>query len=209
MIATATARSVTLFVISATETVLCLALSLQLQTVRYFCVFEINGNDTDMTRCFLHPPLPPACQLSRGVASSRPHQPALRSSFPVSHATQQQRRQQQEGAQQHLPCLVLPGFLGASTASQYAELRAALEKRHHCTDVLLVQTADWLPTLAGGSFAWYLERLADAVRRLQTAHGGSKVCLVSSSSIGIVRPSCVWCVMCVFVCVIVSVRVKA
>lgn len=50
--------------------------------------------------------------------------------------------------------------------------------------MLRVQTSDYLPTLAGGSFAWYLERLAEAVRALQEAHGGSKVCLIGVSAGG-------------------------
>ncbi|KAF8060626.1 hypothetical protein HT031_004803 [Scenedesmus sp. PABB004] len=73
------------------------------------------------------------------------------------------------------PVLVLPGFLSNATTSpgsQYSELAANLRARGHAVDVLPAHTRDWLPTLRGGSFAWFLERTAEHVARLADTHGG-------------------------------------
>jgi hypothetical protein len=47
--------------------------------------------------------------------------------------------------------------------TMYACLCAAAE-------ILPASTWDWVPTLSGGSFAWYIERLAEAVQQLQAKH---------------------------------------
>jgi hypothetical protein len=48
-------------------------------------------------------------------------------------------------------------------------------------EILPASTWDWVPTLSGGSFAWYIERLAEAVQQLQAKHQ-QQISLVSSST---------------------------
>ncbi|WIA15276.1 hypothetical protein OEZ85_001947 [Tetradesmus obliquus] len=72
------------------------------------------------------------------------------------------------------PVLILPGFLSNNTTSatsQYRELADnLLQLGHPAAEILPASTWDWLPTLSGGSFGWYVERLAEAVQRLQAKH---------------------------------------
>lgn len=47
-------------------------------------------------------------------------------------------------------------------------------------EVLPATTWDWVPTLSGGSFKWYIQRMAAAVQQLVVKYN-SQVCLVSDS----------------------------
>lgn len=46
-------------------------------------------------------------------------------------------------------------------------------------DILPASRWDWVPTLSGGSFKWYLQRMTVAVQQLADRYG-SQVCLVGA-----------------------------
>lgn len=58
-----------------------------------------------------------------------------------------------------------------------------LALEHPAAEILPATTWDWAPTLSGGSFLWYLQRLAAAVHDLHSRHD-SQVCLVGVSAGG-------------------------
>eukprot|EP00879_Flechtneria_rotunda_P027747 GHRR01029738.1.p1 GENE.GHRR01029738.1~~GHRR01029738.1.p1 ORF type:complete len:133 (+),score=35.59 GHRR01029738.1:219-617(+) len=70
-----------------------------------------------------------------------------------------------------LPVVILPGFLSNNTTapdSQYRELQQnLLQLGHPEAEILPATRWDWFPNLSGGSFKWYVARMAEAVQRLQ------------------------------------------
>eukprot|EP00877_Chromochloris_zofingiensis_P006945 jgi/Chrzof1/2503/Cz11g18020.t1 len=73
-------------------------------------------------------------------------------------------------AGQRSAVLVLPGFLTPS--QDYIQLANTLQDLGHpVADILPVKKQDWYPTLYGGSFTWYLDRVAVAVKQLHASHG--------------------------------------
>ena len=65
--------------------------------------------------------------------------------------------------------MVLPGFLSDSRA--YGKLEDALRARGHPTTIVDMRTTNWLPTLAGGSFRFYLDAVDRTVQGHADAHG--------------------------------------
>jgi hypothetical protein len=49
-------------------------------------------------------------------------------------------------------------------------------------EILPATTWDWVPTLSGGSFEWYIARLAEAVQQLQAKHQ-QQISLVSCTEL--------------------------
>lgn len=81
--------------------------------------------------------------------------------------------------------LVLPGFLSASAAPEYLTLCKHLrELGHPAAEILPVNLVDWLPTLQGASFTWYLTKLQAALQQLQAAQPGAPLALVGVSAGG-------------------------
>lgn len=77
--------------------------------------------------------------------------------------------------------MVLPGFL--SDSREYNALCSLLRSRGHPTAVVDMRTVNWVPTLAGGAFSFYL----DSVERTVLAHAdafGAPCTLVAHSAGG-------------------------
>lgn len=82
--------------------------------------------------------------------------------------------------------VILPGFLqGAAT---YRGMAAHLASLGHATAVVPISSAQWLPTLAGGSFSWYLDAAARCVAESFESQGAASqqghVALVGHSAGG-------------------------
>lgn len=65
-------------------------------------------------------------------------------------------------------------------------LLAAHPRSARYPDILPASTWDWIPTLSGGSFKWYLQRMAGAVQQLADRYG-SPVCLVGDGLMSTAR----------------------
>ena len=80
------------------------------------------------------------------------------------------------------PVLVLPGFLAGAEA--YGPLQRALERRGHRCRVLPISKINWLPTLCGASFGFYLDAMNAAAEALLEeeagAGGGRKLTLIGA-----------------------------
>jgi len=104
----------------------------------------------------------------------------------------------------HGPLLVLPGFgnesndYAAPFGMEDASLLAALRRRGFAAEVLAVERKCWFNVAralftpqffsstctAEQGYRWYLDRVEEAVQRLQAAHGGARVTLVGHSAGG-------------------------
>eukprot|EP00899_Mesostigma_viride_P003535 jgi/Mesvir1/13182/Mv06144-RA.2 len=82
------------------------------------------------------------------------------------------------------PVLVLPGFL--SSSSQYAELVENLRCLQGVEDVRVVDMSawDWVPSLFGSSFTFYLDKAAQALEAILADHPNEKINLVAHSAGG-------------------------
>ncbi|GAB5357287.1 hypothetical protein AAMO2058_000361400 [Amorphochlora amoebiformis] len=81
------------------------------------------------------------------------------------------------------PVLILPGFLSGKEA--YRDLEANLHKRDIKCEILDISPAEWWPTLAGGSFDFYLIKLNETVTRMRQDLGeGARVQLLGHSAGG-------------------------
>eukprot|EP00240_Pyramimonas_obovata_P004110 CAMPEP_0118926640 /NCGR_PEP_ID=MMETSP1169-20130426/4288_1 /TAXON_ID=36882 /ORGANISM="Pyramimonas obovata, Strain CCMP722" /LENGTH=343 /DNA_ID=CAMNT_0006868233 /DNA_START=135 /DNA_END=1163 /DNA_ORIENTATION=+ len=80
------------------------------------------------------------------------------------------------------PIVVLPGFLQGS--KPYRDMQQNLETLGYPTTVMPLNSLEWFPTLWGGSFDFYLEKLQAVVSEVYDKHGGQKVHLVAHSAGG-------------------------
>ena len=139
------------------------------------------------------------CRTPRTFASPR----VLRSKRLTRIQTRRQsndiRRGEVRGSAQNAygrKILVLPGFLSGSAA--YLEMAKILNEKgydagHHASefcsvstfpspDVLEISKSEWYPTLIGGTFEWYVQRLMDQIGILhQTQSHLTLVCSISLS----------------------------
>ncbi|GMH40460.1 hypothetical protein BSKO_08364 [Bryopsis sp. KO-2023] len=84
------------------------------------------------------------------------------------------------------PVLVLPGFL--SGAESYQQFADDLKKRGYIAEVLALESSEWYPTLWGGSYEFYVEKLADAIDELHGRYG--PLALVGHSAGGWIARIC-------------------